>query len=84
MELTELICREIDTKLADRLIYDTLGIESYVAEYNSKLFSSKLRQTKFMAKTNPDIDPYRADYGLLLDCAVAKLAVKQQYINGHF
>lgn len=37
-----------------------------------------------MAKTNPDMDPYRAVYGLLPDCAAANPAVKQQYINGHF
>ena len=43
-----------------------------------------LRQAKFIAKTNPDADPYRTVYGLLPDCAAANPAVKQQYINGHF
>lgn len=84
VELTEPICRAMDAELADCLIYDTTGIESYVAENNPKFFSLKLRQAKFMAKTNPDTDPYRAVYGLLPDCAAANTAVKQQYINGHF
>ena len=84
VELTEPICREMDAELAGSLIYDTTGIESYVAENNPKFFSSKLRQAKLMAKTNPNTDPYRAVYGLLPDCAAASPAVKQQYINGHF
>lgn len=84
VELTEPICREMEAELAGCLIYDTTGIESYVAENNPKFFSSKLRQAKLMAKTNPDTDPYRAVYGLLPDCAASNPAVKQQYINGHF
>ncbi len=84
VEQTEPICREMDAELADSLIYDTTGIESYVRENNPKFFSSKLRQAKLMAKTNPDTDPYRAVYGLLPDRASASPAVKQQYINGHF
>lgn len=84
VELTEPICRKMDGELAGSLIYDATGIESYVAENNPKFFSSKLRQAKFIAKTNPDADPYRTVYGLLPDCAAANPAVKQQYINGHF
>lgn len=84
VELTEPICREMDAELAGSLIYDTTGIEIYVAENNPKFFSSKLRQAKLMVKTNPNTDPYRAVYGLLPDCAAASPAVKQQYINGHF
>ena len=84
VELTEPICREMDAELSACLIYDTTGIESRVAENNPKFFSTKLRQAKAIAKTNPDMDPYRAVYGLLPDCAAANPAVKQQYINGHF
>lgn len=84
VELTEPICRAMDAELACSLIYDTTGIESYVAENNPKFFSSKLRQAKTMAKANPDTNPYQAVYGLLPDCAAANPEVKQQYINGHF
>ena len=37
-----------------------------------------------MAKANLVTAPYQAIYGLLPDCSAANLAVKQQYINGHF
>lgn len=57
VELTEPICREMDAELVGCLIYDTTGIESYVAEDNPKFLSSKLRQAKLMAQKNPDTDP---------------------------
>ena len=34
VELTEPVCRAMDAELADCLIFDTTGIESYVAENN--------------------------------------------------
>lgn len=36
VDITEPICREMDKALADMLIFDTTGIESYVAENNPK------------------------------------------------
>ena len=84
VEQTDSICRKMDAELADSLIYDTTGIESYVRENNPKFFSSKLRQAKLMVKTNPNTNPYQAVYGLLPNCAASSPAVKQQYINGHF
>ena len=53
VELTETICREMDAELAGSLIYDTTGIESYVAENNPKFFSAKLRQAKLMTRDYP-------------------------------
>ena len=53
VELTEPICRAMDAELADCLIYDATGIESYVTENNPKFFSLKLRQAKFMGKDKP-------------------------------
>jgi hypothetical protein len=84
VELTEPICRKIDAELADELIFDTTGIESHVAENNPKFMSSKLRQAKKIAKSNPNFNPYMGVYSLLPDHAKANSAVKQQYINGHF
>ena len=46
VEITEPICREIDKKKADYLIYDTTGFESYVTKNNPKFFNSKLKQAK--------------------------------------
>lgn len=82
--LTEPICRNMDAALADDLIFDTTGIESYVTENNPKFMSTKLRQAKAIAKRDPNFDPYKGVYRLLPDCASANPAVKQQYINGHF
>ena len=41
VELTEPICREMDKELADMLMFDTTGIESYVAENNPKFPHTK-------------------------------------------
>jgi len=45
VELTEPICREMDAVLADILIKDTTGIESYVAENNPKFPATKAAQS---------------------------------------
>lgn len=37
VDMTEPICAEMDKALADMLVYDTTGIESYVAENNPKI-----------------------------------------------
>lgn len=84
VELTEPICRKIDAKKADYLIYDTSGLELPVKENNPKFFNSKLNETKKLVKDNPNFNPYAAVYGYLPDYAAANSDVKQQYINGHF
>jgi hypothetical protein len=84
VELTEPICREINAKKADYLIYDTTGIEAYVNENNPKFLNSKLNQAKKASKKNPEIKPHALAYSLLPETAKANPSVKQQYINGHF
>lgn len=84
VEMTEPICREINAKKADYLMYDTTGIELPVAENNPKFMSTKLKEAKRIAKGNPDYDPYKGVYGLLPDAANANSDARQQYINGHF
>ena len=67
VDLTEPICREMDQALADLLIFDTSGIESYVAENNPKYPNTKagniIEISHGAAASNPQ--------------------VKLQYINGH-
>ena len=41
VDITEPICHEIDSKKADYLIFDTTGIEPYVAENNPKFLNTK-------------------------------------------
>ncbi len=84
VEQTEPICRKINAKKADYLVYDTTGIELPVSENNPKFFHTKLKKAKKLAKGNPDYDPYRGVYGLLPDASHANPDARQQYINGHF
>ena len=60
VDLTEPICRKMDAELADCLIFDTTGIESYVAENNPKFMNSKLNQAKTMAKNDQALIPILA------------------------
>jgi hypothetical protein len=84
VEITEPICREIDAKKADYLVYDSTGIEANVAENNPKFLNTKLNQSKKLAKKNPNINPYVFVYSLLPEVSETNPFVKQQYINGHF
>ena len=84
VEVTEPICREIDAKKADYLIYDPTGIEAYVAENNPKFLNAKLKQAKKLSKSNPEFNPYSFAYSQMPETSAANPFVKQQYINGHF
>ena len=79
--LTEPICRELDSKKAGYLIYDTTGIEANVKENNPKFMNAKLSQAKKLTKKNPKYDPYKGVYALLPETAAANPNVKQQHIK---
>lgn len=84
VDLTEPICREMDKALADMLIFDTTGVESYVAENNPKFAQGKARQAKAFAKIDPTFDPAIGKTAFMPEFSASNPAVKQQYINGHF
>ncbi|MDR0863129.1 MAG: transposase [Oscillospiraceae bacterium] len=84
VDLTEPICREMDKTLADTLLFDTTGIESYVAENNPKFLRGKEAQAKSIAKIDPAYDASLGGVALLPKVAASNPTVKQQYINGHF
>ena len=84
VEMTEPICREIDSKKADYLIYDTTGIEVNVAENNPKFINPILINTKRLAKDNPNLNAYAMAYSAMPETAESNPLVKQQYVNGHF
>lgn len=84
VDITEPICREINSKKADYLIYDTTGIEAKVSENNPKFFNSKLKDAKKFAKNNSGYDPYKVVYSLLPSESETNPEIRQQYINGHF
>lgn len=84
VDMTEPICAEMDKALADMLVYDTTGIESYVAENNPKFVQAKARQAVSYSKIDPTFDPVVGRTAFMPVCASSNPAVKQQYINGHF
>ncbi len=84
VSLTEPICREINAKKSDYLIYDTTGISLPVAENNPKYLNAILKETKKLVKTNPNINPYGAAYNLMPSASKTNPDARQQYINGHF
>lgn len=84
VDLTEPLCREINQKKADYLIFDTTGIEPLVSENNPKFMTTKLNCAKAYAKNHPNYDPFRGVYGLLPDASAVNPDASQQYINGHF
>ena len=66
------------------MIYDTTGVEPYVAENNPKFMNSKLKQAKAISKKNTAFNPYKGVYGLLPETAAANPDIHQQYVNGHY
>jgi len=84
VDLTEPICREIDEKKADYLIYDPTGIEANVTENNPKFLNAKINNAKKLAAKNPKLNAHALAYSQMPETAKANPFVKHQYINGHF
>lgn len=87
VDLTEPVCQAIDSAKADMAIFDSTGIEAYVAENNPKYADSVIRRLKAYAKArdfDDSYDPYKAAYASMPTCSSANKDVKQLYINGHF
>ena len=87
VDLTEPICRAINSAKADMTIFDSSGIEAFVRENNPKYADRIIRQLKAYAKANgfdKNYDPYKAAYGSMPSSASANPEIKQLYINGHF
>lgn len=69
------------------LLFDTSGIEAWVAENNPKYSNRSIKQFKFFKKANgldDSLAPYKAAYCSMLSHATANPAIQQMYINGHF
>lgn len=84
VDITAPICKEINAKKSQYLIFDTTGIEPAVKENNPKFFNTKLNAAKKLKKSNENFDPYKGVYKLLPDEAEKASNAKHQYINGHF
>ena len=87
VDVTEPICQAIDSAKADMTIFDSSGIEAFVAENNPKYANRIIKQLKAYAKAqgfDKSYDPYKAAYGSMPSHACANPEIKQLYINGHF
>ena len=87
VDLTEPICQQIDADKASMVLFDTSGIEAWVAENNPKYANRIIKQLKSFKKANgldDSFDPYKAAYGSMPSHAAANPAIQQMYINGHF
>jgi len=87
VDVTEPICKAIDSVKADMTIFDSSGIEAFVTENNPKYANRIIKQLKAFAKANNfdnNYDPYKAAYGNMPSHAAANPEIKQLYINGHF
>lgn len=87
VDVTEPICQDMDDHLASMLLFDTSGIEAYVAENNPKYANHIIKQLKSYAKSrgvDASYDPYKAAYASMPASAASNHEVKQQYVNGHF
>lgn len=63
MDVTELICQDINSHLAYMTIYDTSRIEAYVTENNPKFANRMTAQLRAYAKSqglNNKYDTYKA------------------------
>ena len=84
VELTEPLCREINSELSNILIVDTTGIEAYVKENNPKLFDNLLRQAKKLEKTDPEFSAHSYTCSKMPKESYANSEIKLSYINGHY
>lgn len=86
-DITEPVCKAVDSAKADMTIFDSSGIEAFVTENNPKYANRIIKQLKAYAKANnfdKNYDPYKAAYGSMPSHACANPDIKQLYINGHF
>lgn len=87
MDLTEPICRAIDSEKADMTIFDSSGIEAFVTKNNPKFANRLIKQLQAYAKAmnfDSSYDPYKAAYARMPSHATKNPDVKQLYINSHF
>lgn len=87
VDVTEPVCQALDSAKADITIFDSSGIEAFVAENNPKYANRIIRQLKAYAKAqgfDKSFDPYKAAYASMPSHASANPEIRQLYINGHF
>lgn len=86
VDITEPMCKEINSHLSSILISDTTGFEAYVQENNPKFHQTLLNQAKKIAKfkkdKNFDVEKYAQSQTPKKSSANSD--IKLAYLNGHF
>ena len=84
VDLTEPICERIDKNLASMLIYDTTGIETYVAENNDKFLNKIIRQVKASNKDKSNDHIHNIAYSRMPKVSSVNDEIRRMYANGKF
>lgn len=88
VDITEPICKSIDSNLANMLSYDTSAIESFVTENNPKCLNSTINKlksyykSKGIDKSNDDI--YKQAFTSLPKTASSDSSIRKMYANRPF
>ncbi|MFD3158411.1 transposase [Haloimpatiens sp. FM7330] len=84
VNITEPICKNLNSELSKIIIADTTGIEAYVKENNPKYFESLLNTGKTAKKKNSNIIPHKFACSKMPKQTFANSEIKLSYINGHY
>lgn len=84
VDITEPICKQLNSALSKIIIADTTGIEAYVKENNPKFFESLLRVGKSIKKKDSKIKSQKYACSKIPKQTYANPDIKLSYINGHF
>jgi len=85
VEYTMPLRREISTKLASTLVFDTSGVIANVHENNPKFVNAKIKNAKKLNKNNPDFNAHAYVYSNMPKSAAAKdCKVNLGFFNGAF
>lgn len=84
VDITEPICKQLNSALSKIIIADTTGIEAYVKENSPEFFESILRVGKSINKIDSNIIPHKYVCSKMPKETYANPEIKLSYINGHF
>lgn len=87
VDLTEPICKTIDYTKAEMTIFDSSGMEAFVAENNPKYTNKFIKQLKAYAKSqnfDNNYNPYKVAYGRMPSHASANPGLSSYTSMGTF
>lgn len=88
VEITEPICQQINSELANAISLDTSAVEVFVEENNPKYINNSIKRLKsyykFKNETKSNEDIYKQAYSSMPKSASSDSTIKKMYANGHF